>query len=321
MVGCTGLSLKRIVADMTICASVLAHSIFPGGKPLVTFELYYPRAILHEELLTHRAISKSSSSSRATPIQSMIDQVRADPALPSRWGINGKGMQDHGEMTPADAAECKRIFLAARDDAIKHVGSLMKRNPAPHKQIANLFLRPWEHITVVSTATDWANFFALRRHKDAKPEFQELANAMWEALQASTPRTLGPGEWHLPYIYQHELDSLTVTLPAKREEALANLIRVSAARCARTSYKNHRGKTSSFAEDVDLYNRLASGEPMHASPLEHQATPDTFQVIFEKGKGAKKVWDQPELHGNFSTWIQHRKTIPGENITVYKPES
>lgn len=307
---------------MTIEAKVICDSIFADSKKrIISFETYDPRAILHEEFLTHRALSRNASSSRATPVSAMVEQVKTDPALPIRWGISGKGMQDHGEMTAEQAARVKTIFLGARDDMLRRVGQLMKLNPAPAKQIVNLLLRPWEHIRVVSTATEWTNFFALRMHKDAKPEFQELARKMWKAMRESTPRVLKHGEWHLPYIAQHELDALSVTREDKREEALGNMIKVSAARCARTSYLNHRGKVASFAEDIDLYDRLVGGDAMHASPLEHQCTPDTSRVVFDTAaKKVKRVWDNPTLHGNLVGWIQHRKTLPGENVTNYTPE-
>jgi hypothetical protein len=306
---------------MTIRVSVLAKSVAPSKKVLTTFELYYPRAMLHEEFLTHRALSKNASSSRATTIQAMIEAVRNDPAMPLYWGINGKGMSDHGIMTGEDAERCKREWLSARDSAVRHVGNMMKMNPAPHKQDVNILLRPWEHITVVVSGTEWDNFYALRTHKDAKPVFQALAKEMWRVDQATEAKPLQPGEWHLPYIWQHELDALAATKPEKRDEALGNLIKVSAARCARTSYKNHRGKVATFAEDVELYERLAGGNPKHASPLEHQGTPDVERITAHH-RGGKTVlersWENPKWHGNFVGWVQHRKTIAGENITKFE---
>lgn len=305
---------------MTYKATILAHSVAPGIKPLVTMELYYPRAFVHEEFLTHRDLSRNASSSRATPITAFIDQVKADPAMPARWGKNGKGMQDHGEMTPAEAKLAERIWLSARDEALLKVGEMLKLEATPHKQTTNLLLRPWEHITVVVTATEWANFFALRRHPDARPEFKELADLMWATMKASTPKELKHGEWHLPYIAKHELDALSATRPEKRDVALGNLIKVSAARCARTSYKNHRGKVATFAEDVALYEEVLVAKN-HPSPLEHQCTPDTSKVSFDPTrKKLLRMWDNPELHGNLVGYIQHRKTLPGENITVYNPE-
>jgi thymidylate synthase ThyX len=69
-----------------------------------------------------------------------------------------------------------------------------------HKQIVNRLLEPFQHIHVVVTATEWANFFALRRHEDAQPEIKALADAIYAAMEASQPNILDEGEWHLPYV-------------------------------------------------------------------------------------------------------------------------
>jgi hypothetical protein len=315
---------------MTISARVLADSISHGSrKRLTTFELRYPRFI-HAEELTHRILSTSpemvetthipdgvmydsdlsrnASSSRATPINSLIDAVRKDPAMPIRWGLNGAGMQDHGEMSPEGAEACKKLWLAARDAQIGYVGKLLRLTEVPHKQTVNRLLEPWSHITVVVTATEWANFFALRRHKDAQPEIKELADQMWEAREASTPRVLLPGQWHLPYLELHELENTETTLDLA--------IKVSVARCARTSYKNHRNKVATIEEDVALYDRLVGGVPLHASPAEHQATPDGYKLLLDtETMKATAQYDHPELHGNLVGWVQYRKTLLNENIT------
>ena len=54
-----------IIAD-----SVSAHT----NQRITTFELEYPRFI-HSELMTHRQFSRNSASSRAIPIDKMIEQV------------------------------------------------------------------------------------------------------------------------------------------------------------------------------------------------------------------------------------------------------
>jgi hypothetical protein len=58
----------------------------------------YWRAI-HAELMTHRDFSRNASSSRAIPVQKMIDQVRNDPAGPIFWGANKPGTQAGDELT------------------------------------------------------------------------------------------------------------------------------------------------------------------------------------------------------------------------------
>lgn len=306
---------------MTIIANCLLRSKHAStAKELLTFECYYPRAMLHEELLTHRSLSRNAASSRATTVNNMVDQVKNDPALPERWGLSGRGMVDAGIMTDAGAAMALKVFLAARDDMVRRAGEMLKLNEKPHKQIINIMLRPWEHITTIISGTEWTNFFALRRHPDARPEMKMLADAMWDAYKAAPIQVLEPGQWHLPYVQQHEIDALEIS--KDKEQALANLIALSAARCARTSYKNQNGKVVTFQDDMDLYGRLMGGSIKHASPTEHQATPDDFKMTFNSTtKKLTRHWDHPELHGNFVGFQQNRKMIPGENITIYNPEN
>jgi thymidylate synthase ThyX len=226
----------------------------------------------------------------------MIEDLRRDPAMPVYWGSNKPGMQAGSEIDQWAMHDAKRFWKAAMDKNIDIAQKLIECGL--HKQIANRILEPWAHINVVVTATDWNNFFALRRHPDAQPEIKVLADAMWDAMQNSDPVTLAHGAWHLPYIRESEV-----------EEHLDTLIKVSVARCGRVSYLTHDGRETEIQEDLQLHDRLVGSYPMHASPAEHQATPDEI----DKNPGFDE-WICPHLHGNFRGWIQYRKTLSGENI-------
>jgi thymidylate synthase ThyX len=125
------------------------------------------------------------------------------------------------------------------------------------------------------------------------PEIRELAQQIRLAMAGSTPNLLKHGEWHLPYV--NEYPSIDVGESAG--------VRLSVARCARVSYLTQDGRKPDVHEDLALYDRLASQVPLHASPCEHQATPDEW-----KNGGPRN----PKLHGNLKGWIQYRKTLPGE---------
>ena len=169
-----------------------------------------------------------------------------------------------------------------------------------HKQIVNRIIEPWCHINVVVTATEWANFFALRRDAAAQPEMKALADAMHEAMQNSSPKLLQPGQWHLPYAdFEDQGQSWS---PGD------DPIRESVARCARVSYLTQEGKKPSTGEDLALYERLVVSQPLHASPAEHQATPD------ERVCDIMEPWRHWSQHGNFVGWRQYRKMLPNENV-------
>jgi thymidylate synthase ThyX len=297
---------------MTITAKIVADSISPENIRLTTIQLRYPRFI-HSEFMTHRVFSRNASSSRAIPVERLIKDVMEDPYIPIYWGANQKGMQAN--------QECNELVSTwqVNDDQMRLEESNLTREKAwsvacmnaihsakrfsragYHKQIINRLLEPFCHINVVVTATDWANFFALRCHKDAQPEMRALAEAMRDAMVGSTPQLLRPGEWHLPYVGMKEYNEL---YSDERRDEIEKIIRLSVARCARVSYLTQEGKTPNIAEDLALYDRLVGTVPLHASPCEHQATPDKM-----KNGG----YCNHKLCGNFRGWIQFRKTLPNE---------
>jgi uncharacterized protein (UPF0147 family) len=245
---------------MTINVKMVADSISPSGHRISTMQLTYPRFI-HSEFMTHRMFSRNASSSRAIPVSRMLSNVWNDPATPVHWGTNMPGMQAREELRQFRRLAA-RVLWKVSGRTMCVVAWCMSRIGL-HKQVANRLLEPWQHIHVVVTATEWDNFFALRCHPDAQPEFQELARLMQRVRDMSVPRQLRYGEWHLPYVTRAE----------RAEYSISEAIRVSAARCCRVSYMNHDGKKTTLDQDLGLYNKLVTADPPHMSPVEHQATP------------------------------------------------
>lgn len=239
-------------------------------------------------------------------------------------------MQANEELPLAEKMTAQYIWADAAEAAAEEAELLVAQGA--HKQIVNRLLEPFTYIDVLVTATDFANWFALRDHPDAQPEIQDLAKKMRAAYHTSIPKVLQPGKWHLPYIseddwilaYDYCKDGrITRDEPSYREK-LAVLQKVSTARCARVSYKAFDGKVASIDEDLVLFGRLLGSSPMHASPAEHQATPDTMIsverecLLDDQGDtehlGVVDEWKNPHLHGNFRGWNQFRKMLPGEFI-------
>lgn len=269
-------------------AVVVEDSIAPHGGRLTTLQLRYPRFI-HAEFMTHRVFSRNASSSRAIPVAKMLKQVRNEPAMPIHWGKNQPGMQAREEFTGNDREMVIADWMAAAE-AAAIVAERMNRYGA-HKQVVNRILEPFQFISVIVTATEWANFFELRDHEDAQPEIRLLAQLMREAMDRSDPmprqfdRHLAVN-WHLPYITYGEL-----TAHARDPRYLAKL---SAARCARVSYLTHEGKEPDAAEDLKLYERLVGSRPLHASPIEHQG-----YALLYLGDRSRNFWG----------WMQHRELV------------
>ncbi len=272
-------------------ALIIEHSINPAGVQLVTWQLRYQRFI-HSELLTHRVFSRNASSSRAIPVMKMLTQVWNDPAGPIHWGANQPGMQANQQLTGIRLRLAKHLFYGAGKVMCMFAYTMTKIGL--HKQVANRILEPWQYIHVIVTATELDNFFKLRDHPAAQPEFQDLAKKMQTSLKESKPNLLDVGQWHLPYITKSERAKYSVEL----------LKKMSTARNARVSYLTHEGKVSVQEKDIKLHDDLVDASPIHASPTEHIA-------CALNGKSGK------EMHKNFRGFYQYRQDVENR-ITASK---
>lgn len=288
---------------MSICAQIVADSISPQGIRLTTLSLKYPRWI-HAEFMTHRMFSRNASSSRAVPSRRLSALEREYPLI---WGTNIPGMQAGVALSAEQAAKAKAIWDRMADACIEGVTELAELGL--HKQWANRPLEWFTSISVLVSATSFDNFFGVRWHPDAQPEIHELAKQMHQAMQSGTPRPLEPDQWHLPYVAA--VEEKTLGLDTAR--------RCSAARCARVSYLNHDGTTPNVAKDLETFAKLAGDpngppRPLHASPMEHQATPDRLRDPADPDS-----WQHPREHGNFRGWRQYRKMLANEQIARFTP--
>ena len=327
--------LKR---ESNISVKVLKDSISEKGKRIISFELEYPRYI-HAEIMTHRMLSKNCSSSRAIPIEKMLGYIEANMAVPVYLGKNKSGMQAVEEIEDKEAA------LAVWRDSFYQVEDSVNKllDLKVHKQIANRLTESYQMMKVVVTATDWDNFWNLRLHKDAQPEFLLLVNKMYTATEESQPNLLRAGEWHLPYVeisqssdpedtyyFYYETDNTGTETDGYQYEVrltLEEALRRSTASCASVSYR-----TESLTEKAidNIFNMLIKAEVVHSSPLEHQATPITASRWTMSGFDDNNLvddvgtWEKGITHmkrtgelcsGNLTGFIQHRHLL--SNNTCY----
>jgi hypothetical protein len=268
-------------------AKIIADSICEGSR-LTTMQITH-WTVLQAELNTHCAFAKNASSSRAIPLNMAIERVENEPFLPIFWGKNRKGMSPIEEIENKE--EAIALWLEARDfivDTVKKLEAL-----GLHKQVPSRLLAPFSWITVAITGDGdgWSNFFNQRCHKDAQQEFQHVAYLTQREYFESTPEVLKPGEWHLPYVQKEE----------KIQHGLNNLIQLSVARTARTSYLTQEGIRDN-EKDFELFVRLAGMNPMHLSPTEQ---------VCEATPGIKS--------GKYTGWTAYRKSIENEYVTNFKP--
>ncbi|AFO71719.1 hypothetical protein phiCbK_204 [Caulobacter phage phiCbK] len=301
----------------------LAASITQDGKRLDSLLLRYPRMV-HADFMTHRVFSRNASSSRAIPLKKMLLD---EPYVPL-FRENKPGMQPGDYLSNADQEAAEAIWMEMADAVRAGVAKLgLPRGEGGlniHKQWVNRATEWFGYISVVVSATDWINFLTLRDDAGAQDEIQTLARRIKADLYAQTPRLLRPGEWHLPFInLEEDIDTISRFLRNERAQADYNLglidfafvnlrevseidrllIVSSASRCARASYRDFDGSKASITRDVGTFLKLAASQPVHASPLEHQA------------RAARPGAALTKAHqGNFRGFQQFRKFVPGEAV-------
>lgn len=268
---------------------------------LSTLLLRYPRFI-HAEFMTHRAFSRNAASSRAIPVAKLIADVRENPVVPLHWGKNEPGMQAREEhdahikfWSPLYGGRHVtgpryEAWDEARDRAVDIAQSFS--DAGYHKQIVNRILEPYAHITVLVSATEWGNFLELRDHPDAEPHIAMLAREVRACLERQDDVVdLAPTQWHLPFITDEERQSFVTS----------DLVMLSTARCASTSYKTVDGFDMTLDRATAVYHKLIDSRPMHASPAEHVAMADRWTD--------REGWLRKHQHGNFQGFRQLRHML------------
>lgn len=281
----------------TISAEIVADSINLNGNRLTTMLITFPRIIL-PEFNTHRMISKNTSSSRAIPFRKKLAEVENNPFIPLSFQKDHKGMQGTEYMDYDVAVD---LWLNTRDSAVKEAKALSEAGMT--KQLVNRTIEAYTWTTMLVSGTEWENFFALRKHKDAEIHIQELASKMLEAMNDSTPIKIENG-WHIPFGDKIDLreawdayifiTSKDRTLPVvQTDEELKAWI--SCARAARLSYETFDNEIN-YEKDLTLaFNLALSG---HWSAFEHTSLTHKDMVDF---------------HGNLKGWMQFRKSFQNEN--------
>ena len=298
-----------------IKATVIQDSVAAGIR-ITTLELEYPRFI-HAELLTHRQFSRNSASSRAIPVDKMLDHIKQHPAIPVYWGKNMPGMQSKEELEGTHLAQAKLAWSNAVESAVFHSKEML--DAGLHKQYANRNTEFAQTTKTVVTATEWDNWFWLRDHEDAQNEIHELARCMREAMTQSAPLWITTGEWHVPYVdreFDADDDYHIHYSVGGQEVSLEEARMVSASCCAQVSYR----KTDDSLEKAKMvFDRLINSEPVHASPVEHQATPLRASSTHFGDFGS---WEEGVTHmdrkghfwsNNFKGWVQFRALIPNNS--------
>lgn len=306
-----------------ISAAVIKDSISPDGNRLTTFEFVFPRWIL-AEVNTHRMMSKNAASTRAVPIASVLSYIKENIAMPIHWGKNQEGMSAREELTGLEKQGAMLMWKAAAKAMIEFAIILStKTGINGHKQWVGRLIENFTFTKQIISGTEWPNFYWLRDHLDAQPEFRELARCAREAQAQSTPELLLPGQWHLPYIVRREDDTYWIDEETNLDLETAKIVSVSC--CAQVSYRKLDDSVEKAQKIYKMLNVGSTTQPCHAVPLEHVATPmaqcdpdteenvPTLPYTWEPGithmRKDRSLWS-----GNFKGWIQQRQLISNEAV-------
>lgn len=265
-----------------ITISLVAYSkSTTTNEKLATFVVKIPKFIWGH-IISHRALSRNSASSRATPAKRIRKNVLNNPFLPIYFGENKPGMQSGVPLRGIKLWTSKKIWLWSR--YVPVMFHYLGEKIGIHKEVLNRLIEPWLMVDVIITATEWNNFITLRANEAAQPEIRYVAEKINELLNTQSPVEMNEGDWHLPFILPEEV-KLNIEIKKK----------VSVARCARVSYALFDGKTSDIENDLRLCERLSSSG--HWSPFEHVA----------------QSLGSSERMGNLIGWKQYRKEFINES--------
>lgn len=150
----------------------------------------------------------------------------------------------------------------------------------------------------------------------AEIHMMALAEAMYDAYQESTPKQLKAGEWHIPFE-----DKCKEAIGQFQNYHTESLVKISTVMAARTSYTvvGEDQKPLSYQRMIEIHDQLLAANPKHMSPFEHCAKAmDWNEGDPHNGHPSSGGFKASEarMSGNFKGFIQYRKTIKGENITV-----
>ena len=175
-----------------------------------------------------------------------------------------------------------------------------------------------EYIDTLGKGDDYSelDWFEINEGQ-AEIHMMALAEAMWDAMNESTPKELKAGEWHIPFgdrmqdrdIMQHVKGSFNSRTEV--EEATQKFkIKIAVARCARLSYNTFDGEID-YEKDIKLHDSLLTSQ--HASPFEHCCrvlTKEEYNILgkmvlhSENGYVFENGWVD-----NFKGFISYRRIL------------
>lgn len=361
-----------------ISAQIVADSICNNHR-ITSIKCTMPRIIL-AEFNTHRMFSRNTASSRAIPFNKMVQSIKENPFMPIAWQKDHQGMQgseyfnkERGSYYYSDLGsgswyetdtqnvniglykltkeELDKEWLRGRDSVVMRAENLSQIGAT--KQLCNRLLETFMWSTVLVTATEWENFFALRcpKYQWEEHTFRSKKDLIeWVAGDDFTLRDemvkYSPLEWlqlnkgqaeiHMMQLAEFIWDAMNESNPTELAQGewhipYGNLIT--------TDLLHDQLETSDYLNNIAHCSNTYDSIRIKISTAMCART--SYTLIGEEGKkpnfkndlklhdklstsghwspfehcARAKARQSGEDTGNFKGWVQYRKTFVNENIT------
>lgn len=265
-------AVPDILRTMQHSATLQNNAFIPA---LHSWEVNFPTVLL-AQLNTHRALSRNTSSFRAIPTATLVEQIEKTPFIP-RFHERGIGM-NVGKPLEGWSLRCAvSNYIAAMRKACNIAQTLALYTD---KGACNRVLTPFtfSKVIVSGCGSGLANFFRLRASEDAgaQDDFQIVASEMRKKAAAKDFRTVTVNAIHAPAWLSEGTDC-----PEKIIRTIA--------RIARVSYNNHFIETTR-EKDLEFVQRLY--QMRHMSPFEHIALATRTENLGKFSANFEHYWIQ-----------------------------
>ena len=191
------------------------------------------------------------------------------------WGKDCAGMKAHEQVDDVEAA--KKWWIESCEAALEQHRRGLELGV--HKEIVNRVLQPYQHVMVILSATELANWDDQRLVGEGT---QGETNLLAQAMRAADEEAIAvERDVHIPLVYPDEMTGIW------EMDALA-----SAARCARVSFLL---PSLPFQQEVEKGTGLVGKK--HPSPFEHQAV--EYNSFLHVQKDMR----------NYTGWVQQRALL------------
>lgn len=318
-----------------IHAEVVGHSFSPQGDELISVLCTFPRIILAEVNTHRMLSKNTSSSRAIpfNKMVEAIQNNPFIPIAWQKEHTGMQGTEYFTNEVDVNANISN--WLEGRDRAVATAFWLNESKVTKQlcNRLLEPFM--WTTMLITGSREGWDNFFKLRcpqynlegiKYKSRKDwnkasnekgginynedatlhwlqmnegqaeiHMMALAEAIYDAVNESTPKQLKTGEWHIPF--EDRIDYKNIPILGYKTKDRYTPIKISVAMAARTSYTVVGDeKEISYEKMIDLHDKLLNQQPPHSSPLEHCARAMSDEEYYSNFKGKLKVDNTDEYY-------------------------